>query len=353
MLPGEEVEELDELAPAEAAEELVERMLQYARFRGAGGTWPRHAYGKAFLYRSVPPPPGGRKVSAAGAEQAYDPAVLGASLGALLRVPAPIDLTPLATARVTGRRAPADPARPPAPRPLQLRRSRQGRRPRHGLRDRVGTAGALQAWRGRLGAGRALRPDHGHRRRPAASRGVNLSAHLEALLFLAPDPVSVEELADALQVGEEAVNQAAKELEADLDSRGLVVRRIARRPRARLAPGRRGGRPPPARPPAHARAHPRPGGDARDRRLPAAGEAGLRSPASVASPRSPRPRRAGRARPDRGGGALAVRRGPLSHDREPPQALRAGLAGGVAGHRAVGPLARGGRRAQGSPAPHG
>src|SRR5690349_7953306 len=37
MLPGDEtVEELDELAPAEAAEELVERMLQYLRFRGAG-----------------------------------------------------------------------------------------------------------------------------------------------------------------------------------------------------------------------------------------------------------------------------------------------------------------------------
>src|SRR5215213_5257864 len=35
MLPGEEVEELDELVPAEAAEELLERMLRYARFRGA------------------------------------------------------------------------------------------------------------------------------------------------------------------------------------------------------------------------------------------------------------------------------------------------------------------------------
>src|ERR671938_1587642 len=37
MLPGEEVEELDELAPGEAAEELVERLLRYARFRGAAG----------------------------------------------------------------------------------------------------------------------------------------------------------------------------------------------------------------------------------------------------------------------------------------------------------------------------
>src|SRR3954469_932608 len=44
MLPGEElVEELDELAPAEAAEELVERMLQYLRFRGAGA-WLTEAH---------------------------------------------------------------------------------------------------------------------------------------------------------------------------------------------------------------------------------------------------------------------------------------------------------------------
>src|SRR3954468_1160162 len=37
MLPGEGLEELDELAAAEAAEELVQRMLQYARFRGTAG----------------------------------------------------------------------------------------------------------------------------------------------------------------------------------------------------------------------------------------------------------------------------------------------------------------------------
>jgi segregation and condensation protein A len=102
MLPGEEVAELDELAPAEAAEELVERMLQYARFRGAGGHLAgRHDHGQGYLYRSAPLPPEFRKVSAASAERAYDPAVLGASLGALLRVPAPIDLSHMAMPRVT------------------------------------------------------------------------------------------------------------------------------------------------------------------------------------------------------------------------------------------------------------
>lgn len=56
---------------------------------------------------------------------------------------------------------------------------------------------------------------------------MTLSSQLEALLFLAPEPVTVEELADALQTSEEAVTQAAKELEADLDGRGLVLRRVA------------------------------------------------------------------------------------------------------------------------------
>jgi segregation and condensation protein A len=102
MLPGEEVEELDELAPAEAAEELVERMLQYARFRGAGAHLAeRHAHGQSFLMRSARLPEALRKVPVANAEAAYDPAVLGASLGALLRVPAPIDLSHIAMPRVT------------------------------------------------------------------------------------------------------------------------------------------------------------------------------------------------------------------------------------------------------------
>jgi segregation and condensation protein B len=56
---------------------------------------------------------------------------------------------------------------------------------------------------------------------------MTLSSQLEALLFLAPDPVPVEELAEALQASEEAVAQAAKELEADLEGRGLVLMRVA------------------------------------------------------------------------------------------------------------------------------
>ena len=102
MLPGEEVEELDELAPAEAAEELVERMLQYARFRAAGQHLAeRHEHGQSFLMRSARLPESLRTVPLANAEAAYDPAVLGAALGGLLRVPAPIDLAHMAMPRVT------------------------------------------------------------------------------------------------------------------------------------------------------------------------------------------------------------------------------------------------------------
>jgi segregation and condensation protein A len=102
MLPGEEVEELDELGPAEAAEELVERMLQYARFRAAGQHLAeRHAHGQSFLTRAAPLPEALRQVPLSKAEAAYDPAVLGAALGGLLRTPAPIDLSHMAMPRVT------------------------------------------------------------------------------------------------------------------------------------------------------------------------------------------------------------------------------------------------------------
>jgi segregation and condensation protein A len=102
MLPGEEVEELDELAPAEAAEELVERMLQYLRFRGAGA-WLTggHDAGQAYLWRSAPLPAALRRVSVDAAERAYDADVLGQALGGLLRVPPPIDVRHMRSPRVT------------------------------------------------------------------------------------------------------------------------------------------------------------------------------------------------------------------------------------------------------------
>ena len=103
MLPGEEaVEELDELGPAEAAEELVERMLAYLRFRGAGAWLTQgHADGQAYLHRSAPLPAALRRASVDAAERAYDPEVLGRALGGLLRTPPPIDVRHMRAPRVT------------------------------------------------------------------------------------------------------------------------------------------------------------------------------------------------------------------------------------------------------------
>jgi segregation and condensation protein B len=49
---------------------------------------------------------------------------------------------------------------------------------------------------------------------------------MEALLFLAPEPITVEELADALQTSEEAVANAVITLDGALEGRGLVLKRI-------------------------------------------------------------------------------------------------------------------------------
>ena len=93
MLPGEEVEELDELVPAEAADELLARMLAYARYRGASAHL-REAFEEQhpFLYRAATPPRELRRAGLDGVEAAFDPATLGAAVGGLLRTPAPIDL---------------------------------------------------------------------------------------------------------------------------------------------------------------------------------------------------------------------------------------------------------------------
>jgi segregation and condensation protein B len=54
-----------------------------------------------------------------------------------------------------------------------------------------------------------------------------LARTLEALLFLSPEPVSVDELADAAQADEEAVARALRELAGVLDGRGVVLCEVA------------------------------------------------------------------------------------------------------------------------------
>jgi segregation and condensation protein B len=54
-----------------------------------------------------------------------------------------------------------------------------------------------------------------------------LARLVEALLFLAPEPVSAEDLADAAQADEEAVRRALRELAGALEGRGVVLREVA------------------------------------------------------------------------------------------------------------------------------
>ena len=146
---------------------------------------------------------------------------------------------------------------------------------------------------------------------------------VEALLFLAPEPVSVDDLADAA-----AASTRRRSLEAlrELRDGARRPRRRAARDRrrldARLAPGRRGGRAAAARPPAHAGAHARPR-PRRWRSSPTCSRSrGRRWRASAAWRRSRRPRALRRARADRGGRPLAVRRRALPHDAAVPEAVR-------------------------------
>ncbi len=55
---------------------------------------------------------------------------------------------------------------------------------------------------------------------------MELERQLEALLFLAPDPVPVEELADALRVDEDEVVAGLRALAVSLDGRGIVLREL-------------------------------------------------------------------------------------------------------------------------------
>ena len=92
MLPSEDEEGVD-LEPQEAAEELLARMLEYHRYRGAAEHLrERLAAENGYRYRAAPLPPALRRVSIEVAEAAYEPRQLAEAIGELLRVPPPLDL---------------------------------------------------------------------------------------------------------------------------------------------------------------------------------------------------------------------------------------------------------------------
>ncbi len=102
LLPGEEVEELIELDPGEAAEELLARLLDAHRYRAAADHLRERLAGQeGHRFRSAPLPPALRRASVDEAAAVYDPAILGRATGGLLQVPEPVDVRHMVGARVT------------------------------------------------------------------------------------------------------------------------------------------------------------------------------------------------------------------------------------------------------------
>jgi segregation and condensation protein A len=90
LLPG--ADEIAELGPEEAVEELVARMLEYRRYSEAAAMLhERFAAGRRLLFRAAPLPPQLRQVSLDAATAVYDPEGLTSAIGDLLVVPADPD----------------------------------------------------------------------------------------------------------------------------------------------------------------------------------------------------------------------------------------------------------------------
>ena len=101
MLPREE-EELLDLEPGEAAEELLARLLEAQRYRRAAAhLTERLADEEGHRFRSAPLPASLRRVDLVPTRAVYDPARLGAAVGGLLCTPPPISLRHLTIPRVS------------------------------------------------------------------------------------------------------------------------------------------------------------------------------------------------------------------------------------------------------------
>jgi segregation and condensation protein A len=101
MLPGEEPEQL-ELDQGEAAGELLARLLDHHRYRGAAiALHDRLSAQEGYRFRSAAVPASLRRASLRDASTVYDPRTLAAALGTLLRMPERIDVHHITTPKVT------------------------------------------------------------------------------------------------------------------------------------------------------------------------------------------------------------------------------------------------------------
>ncbi|HVS28902.1 MAG TPA: ScpA family protein [Solirubrobacteraceae bacterium] len=103
LMLGSEDNELAELEPGEAAEELLARMLENRRYRAAGTHLKElEAAERGVRFRSAPLPPALRRASLEHAPTGvYDPTLLGGSLVGLLRLPPVVSLRHLVAPRAS------------------------------------------------------------------------------------------------------------------------------------------------------------------------------------------------------------------------------------------------------------
>ncbi|MCW3027319.1 MAG: chromosome segregation protein ScpA [Solirubrobacterales bacterium] len=101
MLSGED-EELLDIEPEQAAEELLARMLDARRYRAASTHLTELLSGEhGVRFREAPPPPHLRRTVIQPEEGSQDPAVLGEAIGRLLLMPPTISVRHIATPRVS------------------------------------------------------------------------------------------------------------------------------------------------------------------------------------------------------------------------------------------------------------
>jgi segregation and condensation protein A len=101
LLPGEE-EELIELDPGEAAEELLVRLLDAHRYRAAASHLQQRLASQAgYRFRSAPLPPSLRRAPLRDAAAVYEPAILARAIGELQRMPELVDVRHIGSPKVT------------------------------------------------------------------------------------------------------------------------------------------------------------------------------------------------------------------------------------------------------------
>ena len=101
MLSGEEQELLD-IEPEQAAEELLARMLDARRYRSAATHLRELLAGEEGVrFRAAPPPPSLRRAIVHAADGSADPQLLGEAIGRLLLMPPTISIRHISTPRVS------------------------------------------------------------------------------------------------------------------------------------------------------------------------------------------------------------------------------------------------------------